>query len=312
LAAEATTRALADGWLVLSGGCLDLVEAAVPYLPLVDALYELSAVSAGDSLPPLLSRWLRGEAEESSTAPSGDLARAHVYASYLEVLRISSTGSPLVLIVEDVHWADRGTRDLLSYLGRGLTTATARARVLVVLTYRSDETPRGSAVRRWLGEMARRPSVTRIGIAPLDRAEVRQQLAALGTFDSSASQEIFLRSEGNPFYVEELAAVWATGQAAVPEVVRDTAEVRVALLPSSDRDVVRLLAALGRPATFELIQILSGRPAPELLAMLRRAVEVGLFIVDPQAATYRFRHALLAEAVTADFLPGERTGGSDD
>jgi tetratricopeptide (TPR) repeat protein len=80
----------------------------------------------------------------------------------------------------------------------------------------------------------------------------------------------------------------------------------VALLPSRDRDVVRLLAALGRPATFELIQILSGHPPAELLAMPRRAVEAGLFMVDTPTATYRFRHALLAEAVTADFLPGER------
>lgn len=141
-------------------------------------------------------------------------------------------------------------------------------------------------------------------LAPLDRAEVAQQLAALGTFDLRASQEIFLRSEGNPFYVEELAAAWTTGHPTVPEVVRDAAEVRVALLPSSDRDVVRLLAALGRPATFDLIQILSGHPPAELLAILHRAVEAGLFMVDPPTVTYRFRHALLAEAVTADLLPG--------
>jgi predicted ATPase len=177
--------------------------------------------------------------------------------------------------------------------------------VLVVLTYRSDESPRGSAIRRWLSELARRPLVTRMDLAPLDRAEVAQQLAALGTFDLRASQEIFLRSEGNPLYVEELAAAWTTGHPTVPEVVRDAAEVRVALLPSSDRDVVRLLAALGRPATFDLIQILSGHPPAELLAILHRAVEAGLFMVDPPTVTYRFRHALLAEAVTADLLPGE-------
>jgi DNA-binding CsgD family transcriptional regulator/tetratricopeptide (TPR) repeat protein len=307
LAAEAATRALANGWQVLSGGCLDLAEASVPYLPLVDALRELSMVTGGDALPPLLRRWLQGEAQESSTPLPGELAQAQVYAAYLEVLRnTSSTGSPLALVVEDLHWADRGTRDLLSYLVRGLTPATARARVLIVLTYRSDESPRGSAIRRWLGELARRPLVTRMDVAPLDRAEVAQQLAALGTFDLRASQEIFLRSEGNPFYVEELAAAWTTGHAAVPEVVRDAAEVRVALLPTSDRDVVRLLATLGRPATFDLIESLSGHPPAELLAILRRAVEAGLFMVDLPTATYRFRHALLAEAVTADFLPGER------
>jgi hypothetical protein len=122
LAAEAATRAVANGWQVLSGGCLDLAEASVPYLPLVDALRELSMVTGGDALPPLLRRWLEGEAQESATPLPGELAQAQVYAAYLEVLRnTSSTGSPLALAVEDLHWADRGTRDLLSYLVRRLT-----------------------------------------------------------------------------------------------------------------------------------------------------------------------------------------------
>jgi predicted ATPase len=136
---------------------------------------------------------------------------------------------------------------------------------------------------------------------------VARQLAALGTFDSRTAQEIFVRSEGNPFYVEELATLWATGQSSVPEVARDAAEVRLAPLPTDDRAVIRLLAALGRPASFELIQILAGRPSDDLLETLRRAVDAGLLTVDPQTAGYRFRHALLTEAVTADFLPGERT-----
>jgi predicted ATPase len=235
----------------------------------MDALHDLPI----DTLPSLLMRWLSGVAEEPSPQHSEDAARGRVYAAYLEVLRTSSPNSPLALVVEDVHWADRGTRDLLSYLVRALTAPNARARVLIILTYRSDEFPRGSPIRRWLGELARRPSVSRVDVEPLGRAEVGQQLTALGTFDSHAAQEIFLRSEGNPFYVEELAALWTTGQPRVPEVVRDAADVRVASLPADDLDVVRVLAALGRPATFELIQMLSGRPPTELLATLRRAVD---------------------------------------
>jgi len=90
-----------------------------------------------------------------------------------------------------VHWADRGTRDLLSYLVRALTAPNARARVLIILTNRSDEFPRGSPVRRWLGELARRPSVSWVDVEPLDRAEVGQQLTALGTFDSHAGRKFF-------------------------------------------------------------------------------------------------------------------------
>jgi DNA-binding CsgD family transcriptional regulator/tetratricopeptide (TPR) repeat protein len=301
LAGEAASRALADGWQLLSGGCLDLAEGSVPYLPLVDALHALPT----DALPPLLLHWVRGETEESPL--SEDVARGRVYAAYLDVLRSASVTSPLALIVEDVHWADRGTRDLLSYLVRGLTSSSPQARVLILLTYRSDEFRRGSPVRRWVGELARRPSVSRVDVTPLDRRQVARQLAALGSFDSRAAQEIFLRSEGNPFYVEELATLWATGQPTVPEVVRDAAEVRLASLPNTDRDVIRMLAALGRPAGFDLIQILTDRSSSELVEMLRRAVDAGLLTVDPGTDTYRFRHALLAEAVAADFLPGERT-----
>ena len=301
LAAEAATRALANGWQLLSGGCLDLAEGSVPYLPLVDALHDLPP----DALPPLLMHWVRGEAEESPLTEG--VARGRIYAAYLDVLRSASVTSPLALIVEDVHWADRGTRDLLSYLVRALTTPATQARVLILLTYRSDEFRRGSPVRRWLGDLARRPLVSRVDVTPLDRAQVARQLAALGTFDSRAAQEIFLRSEGNPFYVEELATLWATGQPAVPEIVRDAAEVRLASLPNTDRDVIRMLATLGRPASFDLIHSLTDRSSSELVEMLRRAVDAGLLTVDPQAALYRFRHALLAEAVAVDFLPGERT-----
>jgi DNA-binding CsgD family transcriptional regulator/tetratricopeptide (TPR) repeat protein len=301
LAAEAATRALANGWQLLSGGCLDLAEGSVPYLPLVDALHDLPP----DALPPLLMHWVRGEAEESPLTEG--VARGRIYAAYLDVLRSASVTSPLALIVEDVHWADRGTRDLLSYLVRALTTPATQARVLILLTYRSDEFRRGSPVRRWLGDLARRPLVSRVDVTPLDRAQVARQLAALGTFDSRAAQEIFLRSEGNPFYVEELATLWASGQPAVPEIVRDAAEVRLASLPNTDRDVIRMLATLGRPASFDLIHSLTDRSSSELVEMLRRAVDAGLLTVDPQTALYRFRHALLAEAVAVDFLPGERT-----
>jgi predicted ATPase/DNA-binding CsgD family transcriptional regulator len=302
LIAEAANRANSDGWQVLSGGCLDLAEGSVPYLPLVDALHDLPT----GALPPLLARWIRGAADELLPPLSEDAARGRVYAAYLDLLRVRSADAPLVLVVEDLHWADRGTQDLLSYLVRALAVPAVRTRILILLTYRSDEFPRGSSVRRWLGELARRPSVSRVDVAPLDQAEVSQQLAALGTFDARASQEIFLRSEGNPFYVEELASLWAAGQTRVPEVVRDAAEVRAASLATDDLNVVRLLAALARPARFELIQLLSGRPPPELLTTLRRAVDAGLLTVDSETAAYRFRHSLLAEAVTSDFLPGER------
>jgi len=205
-----------------------------------------------------------------------------------------------------VHWADRATRDLLSYVIRGLGTPQAQARVLMLLTYRSDDVTRISPVRAWLDELLRLPGVSRLDLGPLDQAEVMTQLTSLGTFDRRQAQEIYRRSEGNPFYVEELAALWPEGDQRVPEAVRNLADVRVTQLAPRVREMVRLLAALGRPAGFELMQVLSRYPPEELAVALHSTVDAAILTVDRETSTYRFRHALLAEAVLDQFLPGER------
>jgi predicted ATPase len=179
LAAEMSARAAATGWQVLSAGCLDLAEGSVPYLPLVDALRGVT----DEELPPVLEHWRRGDIEPAGPKLSSDLARGRVYAAYLALLRTRSEQAPLALVVEDVHWADRATRDLLSYLIRGLGTPQLQARVLVLLTYRTDELTRSSPVRGWLTELLRLPGVSRLDLGPLDQAEVTTQLSSLGTFD---------------------------------------------------------------------------------------------------------------------------------
>jgi len=307
LAAEVSGRAAAAGWLVLSAGCVDLAEGSVPYLPLVDALRAFTPAE----LPPVLEHWRRGEAGPAGPELSPDMARGRVYAAYLDLLRGRSDEAPLALVVEDVHWADRATRDLLSYLIRGLGTPQFRARVLVLLTYRSDDLTRTSPLRAWLSELLRLPGLSRLDLSPLDQAEVTTQLASLGTFDRRQAQEIYRRSEGNPFYVEELAALWSEGDQRVPEAVRNLADIRVAQLAPRVREMVRLLAVLGRPAGFELLQLLAknshDKDSPdELLAALHSVVDTAIVTVDRESSSYRFRHALLAEAVLDQFLPGER------
>ena len=302
LAAEVSGRAAAAGWLLLSAGCVDLAEGSVPYLPLVDALRAFTAAE----LPPVLEHWRRSETEPAGPELSPDAARGRVYSAYLDVLRARSDEAPLAFVVEDVHWADRATRNLLSYLIRGLGMPQFQARVLVLLTYRSDDLTRISPVRAWLSELLRLPGVSRLDLGPLDQAEVTKQLASLGAFDRRQAREIYRRSEGNPFYVEELAALWSEGNQRVPEAVRNLADVRVGQLEPRIHDLVRLLAALGRPARFELLQLLSNDTPDELLAALHSVVDTAIVTVDRESSTYRFRHALLAEAVLDQFLPGER------
>jgi tetratricopeptide (TPR) repeat protein len=302
LAAEMSGRAATAGWQVLSAGCLDLAEGSVPYLPLVDALRAFTPTE----LPPVLEHWRHGETEPAGPELSPDVARGRVYAAYLDLLRARSDEAPLLLVVEDVHWADRATRDLLSYLIRGLGTPQSGARMLVLLTYRSDELTRTSPVRAWLSELHRLPGVTQFELGPLDQADVRAQLASLGNFDRREAQEIYRRSEGNPFYVEELAALWSERELGVPEAVRNLADVRVGRLEPRAREIVRLLAALGRPARFELLHLLTKDSPDQLVAALHSVVDTTIVIVDRESSSYRFRHALLAEAVLEQFLPGER------
>jgi DNA-binding CsgD family transcriptional regulator/tetratricopeptide (TPR) repeat protein len=310
LVAEVSGQAAANGWRLLSAGCLDLAEGSVPYLPLVDAL----RVFPEEELPPVLEHWRRGEAEPAASQPSPDMARGRVYAAYLDLLRTHSHETPMAFVVEDVHWADRATRDLLSYLIRGLSAPQFQICVLVLLTYRSDELTATPPVRAWLSELLRLPGVSRLDLGPLDQAAVTAQLASLGTFDRRQVQDIYRRSGGNPFYVEELAALWSQGDPRVPEAVRNLADVRIDQLAPRVRDMVRLLAALGRPASFELLQLLSKVPAEALVADLHSAVDAAILTVDRETSTlrqaqggaYRFWHALLAEAVLDQFLPGER------
>ena len=173
LAAEVCSRAAAGGWQLLSAGCIDLAGRFSPqYLALVDALRSLTA----EELPPVLERWRRGEIEQAATQLSPDTARGRVYAAYLDLLRAKSAEAPLALIIEDVHWADRATRDLLSYLIRGLGTPQFPGPHLVLLTYRSDELTRTSPVRGWLSELLRLPGVSRLDLGPLDQAAVIAQL----------------------------------------------------------------------------------------------------------------------------------------
>ena len=114
-----------------------------------------------------------------------------------------------------------------------------------------------------------------MNLGPLDRAAVIAQLASLGNFDLRQAGEIYRRSEGNPFYVEELAAIWSEGELRVPEAVRNLADVRVGQLEPQARDLVRLLAAVGRPATFELLDVLPATQPGSCLAhcMRRSTVE---------------------------------------
>ncbi|HEY4729442.1 MAG TPA: hypothetical protein VIJ32_14940, partial [Actinomycetes bacterium] len=213
---------------------------------------------------------------------------------------------PAVLVVEDLHWADRSTRDLLAFLHRNLR----HGRLLLVMTYRSDELHRRHPLRPFLAELDRGRRVERLELDRFGRDEVAAQLAGIQGAPAPAelTERIHARSDGNAFFVEELAATAAAGaDGELPPSLRDTLLARIELLPEPTQQVLRVLAVAAAAVPDPLLAEVAGLPEAELLAGLREAVSAHVLLVDAGDGAYGFRHALVKEAVYAELLPGERT-----
>ena len=303
LVSELGRRATSRGALVATGGCVELTAGAAPYLAFTEALRDLAGAvgpRAWERLragaPAELAGLLPGAAA-AAPARSGEAARARLLGQVHDLLAEAATATPLVLVLEDVHWADRSTLDLASYVARSLRDE----RLLVVATFRSDETARRPPLRTWLAELARVDRVRRLELAPFTDAEVGELLAAiLGTApDPATAASIARRSGGNAFLAEELLGA---GEA-VPASLRDLLDARIAALEADAQVVLRAAAAAGARVDDELLAALVPfDPGPAL----RAAVAHHLLAADPRDGRLAFRHELVREAAYAELLPGER------
>ena len=210
-------------------------------------------------------------------------------------------------MVEDIHWADPSTRDLLAFLARNLRTE----RLAIVATIRTDDLQRGHPLLAWLAETERLPRVKRLALPRFDRAEVVSQLEAiLGVPPTPGLVESVLgRSDGNPFFAEEIVA--AGGEAAgdrLPSTLRDVVLVRVAGLSPAGRSVLDAAATAGRRVDPDLLAEVASMTEPQVEAAVHEAIAAWLLVVesDPAGERYAFRHALVQEAVYAELLPSHR------
>jgi DNA-binding CsgD family transcriptional regulator/tetratricopeptide (TPR) repeat protein len=308
LVAELTDRCRATGARVLVGGCLPVGGDGLPYAPIVEALRDLNAETdlalrelAGPSWAEL-ARLLPALGEPAS-GPPGPAAQLRLFELLLRLLARLSDQTPLVLVVDDLHWADQSTRELLAFLVRNLR----RERLLLVVTYRSDETRR-ARLGPYLAELARGGSVQRLQLARLDRAETAAQLTGiLGAAPAADLVDgVFTRSEGNPFFTEELLDSVRADSATLPMTLRDLLQGRIEALPDSARQVLRVAAVAGRRVPHRLLAAVAGLDEGQLDGALRQAVAQQLLVIGPGEDGYEFRHALLREVAEADLLPGER------
>jgi DNA-binding CsgD family transcriptional regulator/tetratricopeptide (TPR) repeat protein len=320
LVAEIAARLREQDWLVLEGGSVSLGDDGLPFGPIVEALRALVrdigpgeiAAAAGPSLPELaiLVPELSGAAD-TLTAPTGqaEWLQVHIFEGILRLLGRLGERAPVLLVVEDLHWSDRSTRDLLAFLAR-----TARTeRLMIVGTFRTDELHRRHPLTMWLAETERRPRVERMDIARFERDDLAALLAAIaGTpADPSLVDSIARRSDGNAFFAEELIAARGGGSGdGLPETLRGVLTVRLSATSEAASQLVEVAAVAGRQVDHDLLAGVCGLSEVDLQAALHEAVDAQLLVVDMDRTIerYQFRHALVQEAAYDRLLPSERRG----
>jgi DNA-binding CsgD family transcriptional regulator/tetratricopeptide (TPR) repeat protein len=322
-AGEGMRRAAAGGMVCVLGGCLPLAG-ELPLLPVADALGELSRLKDGRLLEGALGtvpRYVRAEVArllpqlEAGEPDAGGRAegwqRERLFSAVAELLGAVARASGLVVVIEDVHWADGATLDCLTYLAR----AGGAGALTAVVTCRSDEVPLDAQVAGWLAHMRGGGGVEEIGLGPLSREEVAQQIAGLvgGEPPGRFADDLFARAEGNPFFTEQLVAAALAGAAGgalrppagLPDRLAELLAARASGCGSAARAVLAGLAVAGRPLTEDLLSEVTGLGLEAVRTGLRELV-ARLLAASTSEGAHRPRHALLAEAMAAGLLPGER------
>jgi DNA-binding CsgD family transcriptional regulator len=296
---------------VLSGYCLDLSAEGLPFAPFTGVLRELVRDLGADGVAALLPGQgvrelarLLPELGEPGTEGDRSEARARMFEQVLSLLERLAAAGPVVLVIEDAHWSDRSTRDLLAFL---VANQHGLQGVLIVVTFRSDELHRSHPLRPVLAELDRLGWVTRLELPRLTRRQGRELMAGLldREPEPELAERLFRRSEGNPLFL--LALLESGGRVGweLPESLRDLVLADVERLPAETQRVLEALAVAGQRCGHGLLAAATALGDWELLGALRLAVSANVLVPDVDG--YAFRHALIREAVLGQLLPGEKT-----
>ncbi|GAA4430841.1 helix-turn-helix transcriptional regulator [Georgenia halophila] len=292
----------------LVGHCTDIGDGALPFLPFGEMFGRLEAAEPDRfadlaARHPALLRLRPGRRAATSADGPDDSGRADLFDAVHAALEELAAPAGLLVLVEDLHWADPSTRDLVTLL----FTRGFAGQVAVVASYRSDDLHRRHPLRARAAEWARLPGVERLQVGPLPDADVRLLVRGLcsGLTAEPDVREIVRRAEGNAFFAEELALARAAGDAALPADLADLLLLRLDRLDDAPRTVVRAVACAGRPVAHELLVHVLDLDDEALEGAVRTAVDSNV-LVPVDGTAYAFRHALLAEVVYDDLLPGER------
>ena len=329
LISEFTERARTSGARVLAGGCLELGADGLPFGPFTAMLRDLVRETGAEEITGMLpgsgrairelARLLPELATASALAstPAGaepgwalagsataGEARARLFEEFLTLLERLADQRPLLLVIEDAHWADRSSRDLIAFL---IGYQRAMRNVLIVVTFRSDELHRTHPLRPLLAELARIDWVERTELPRLTRGQAEELAAAvLGrTPDAQQTDALYRRAEGNPLFTEELLAC-PEGCEELPGSLADLLVQTVRRLPEDTQELLRVASAGSGSTSHALLAKVAGRTEDQLNSVIRPAVTANVLVTSTDG--YTFRHALIREAVHGDLLPGEHSG----
>lgn len=311
--ARARELAEHEGTRVLTGGCVSLGDAGLPFAPYTEILRTLVAQEGAAGLAAIAGRASHDLARlvpalsPDTTPPSQELwAQTRLYEAFLDLLRRLAERSPVMVQLEDLHWADAGTLAATTFLLRAINDEP----IVIVATYRLDEVVRTHPLRPWLAEASRSEGVERLELGPLDENELAELVHNITGEQPSARfvTELARRSDGNPFFVEELLCCQTVLAGPLPSSLRDVLLSRVDMLDARARHLLGVAATGGREVEHQLLMGVAGGSEHESGETLRALVDAGLLApsATPAGDGYAFRHALLQEAVYEATLPTER------
>src|SRR4051794_18936945 len=204
---------------LLTGQCLELGEEGLPFAPFAGAVRELLRAEGPGIFDGREREFARLLPELGPPPEPGDARRGLLFESVGALLARLSAEQPLVLVIEDLHWADRSTRDLIGFLVRSAHIP----QLLLIATYRTDELHRGHPLRPFLAELDRVRGVQRLEVSRLDRDGTAEMLTALlgAEPEPRTVETIAERTQGNPFFIEQFAAASDPGCGDIPDSLRD-------------------------------------------------------------------------------------------
>ncbi len=333
LVAELKTEAFAQGFQLLQGNCFP-TDRSFPYAPLLDLLRSFFLASSTATVEVLVGPYAREFAPllpdiihlfpDLTVLPplpslDPEQEKRRLFAALAHFFMSQAAEQPLLLVVEDLHWSDDTSLELLQYVARRCATQP----LLLLLTYRSDEVR--PTLSHWLAELDREHLGQEIALTRLTRSETGAMLRAIFDLERPVQaaflDAIYTLTEGNPFFIEEILksliaagdisytdGAWdrkPLGELHIPRSIADAVHQRSDHLTESARQIVVLAAVAGRRFDFAVMQQVTHHDEQQLLALMKELMSAQL-VIEESAEQFAFRHALTQQAIYTELLVRER------